>query len=303
MAQIPIAQAADARSDLRGIALAAAAAVAFGTLAISAKYAYDAGAGPLPLLAGRFILATALLAGLRAAKHNKRTTTREEVVRLMLLGGLGYALESALFFAALENAPAGVVGLVFYSYPMWTALIALATRLEPFRVRLLVALGLGSTGIALVFSVPQTGLKGPALALGAALAVAIYLVAIQVWASGVEATSSALWTSAGAAVALLVAAPLSGQPLPAGALGPAAALGLASATAFVLLYAAIERLGSSRTAVATMLEPVATVLLAALVLNEPITARIAVGAVLVVAALPVLALRRREPQVDVPPLA
>lgn len=303
MAQITTAQTGEVRSEVRGIVLAATAAVAFGTLAIAARYAYDAGAGPLPLLAGRFVLASALLAGTRAFKKEKKRTARVQVGRLMLLGAFGYALESTLFFAALENAPAGVVGLVFYSYPLWTALIALATRLEPFRIRLLVALGLGSAGVALVFSVPDTGLKGPVLALGAAVAVAVYLVAVQVWAAGVDATASALWTSGGAAVALVVVALPSGQPLPAGAIGPTIALGLASATAFVLLYAAIERIGSSRAAVAAMLEPVATVILAALLLDEPITARIALGAALVVSALPVLALRRRTPRIDAPPLA
>ncbi|MDQ4095892.1 MAG: DMT family transporter [Actinomycetota bacterium] len=302
MAQITTSQSTDTRSDLVGIGLAATAAIAFGTLAISAKYAYDAGAGPLPLLAGRFVIATTLLAVVRAARPRKRVTSRGQTGRLMLLGAFGYALESALFFAALENAPAGVVGLVFYSYPLWTALIALATRLEPFRARLLIALGLGSAGIALVFSVPETGFKGPALALGAAVAVAIYLVAMQVWAQGVDATSSALWTSAGAACALVVAALVSRQSLPSGAFGPTLALGVASATAFVLLYAAIERLGSSRAAIATMLEPIATVVLAALLLDEPVTARIAIGALLVVAALPVLAIRRRA-RVDAPPLA
>ena len=302
MAQITTSQTIDTRSDLAGIGLAAASAVAFGTLAIAAKYAYDAGAGPLPLLAGRFVLAAVLLAAVRAAKREKRRTSRRDVGRLMLLGAVGYALESTLFFAALENAPASVVALVFYSYPMWTALIALAIRLEPFRVRLLVALGLGSAGVALIFSIPATGLKGPALALGAAVAVAVFLVAVQVWTAGVDATSSALWTSTGAAVVLVVAAPLSGQPLPAGALGPTIALGVASAAAFVLLYAAIERIGSSRAAVAAMLEPVATVILAALLLDERITARIAFGAILVVAALPVLALRRRPSRVDAPPV-
>jgi drug/metabolite transporter (DMT)-like permease len=297
-----------AHSDLVGIGLAAASAVAFGTLAISAKFAYDAGADPIPLLAGRFVLATLLLIPMRAAaRRQTRTeqtgTTRRDVGRLMVMGMFGYAFESTLFFAALEHAPAGVVGLVFYSYPLWTALLAFATRLEPFRPQLVLALILGSAGVALVFSLPDTGLEGPLLALGAALAVAVYLLAIQVWAKGVDATSSALWTSAGAAIALLIAAAFSRGSLPAGALVPALALGVASATAFVLLYAAIERLGSSRAAVAAMLEPVATVIMAAILLGEPITARIAVGAALVVAALPVLALAGRNKKIEAPPLA
>ena len=94
-----------------------------------------------------------------------------------------------------------------------------------------------------------------------------------------------------------------GESLPVGAAVPALALGVASAVAFVALYAAISRLGSSRAAVATMLEPVTTVVLGAIFLDEDITLRIALGATLVVAALPVLALTGRREQVDTPPLA
>ncbi|MDQ4143969.1 MAG: DMT family transporter [Actinomycetota bacterium] len=293
------------RSDLRGIAFAVAAAISFGTLAISAKLGYRAGAGPIPLLATRFAVAVALLASLQAMRRDKVRPPARSVIRLMLLGAFGYAAESALFFAALENAPASVVGLVFYSYPMWTALLGLAARLDRFRPQLLLALLLGSAGVAIVFSreIERTGAKGPLLALAAAVAVALFLIGIQVWTEGIDATSSALWTSAGAGLALLVAWPLSGQSLPLGGLPSAAALGLASATAFVLLYAAIARLGSSRAAVATMVEPVATVILAAAFLGEPISIQVLGGAALIVAALPVLAMTGRDSRIDAPPVA
>jgi drug/metabolite transporter (DMT)-like permease len=79
------------------------------------------------------------------------------------------------------------------------------------------------------------------------------------------------------------------------ALPSAAALGVATAIAFICFYEAIRRIGSSRTSVASMLEPVATVVLAFIVLGEAITGRVGVGAALIVAALPVLALTRRGP--------
>lgn len=297
-----MAPASTRRSDLHGIALAVGAAIAFGTLAISAKFAYRAGASPIPLLATRFLFATILLALFNRARRGPARPTRTQVIRLTLLGAFGYGFESLLFFAALENAPAGVVGLVFYSYPLWTTLIGFATGLEKFRVQLAAALILGSAGVALVFSLPETGLKGPALALAAALAVAVYLLAIQVAASGVAPASSALWTSAGAALALVTLSGITRRDLPVDALVPAVALGIASAVAFVMLYGAIARLGSSRSAVATMVEPVTTVILGALILDEVVTWRIALGAALVVSALPVLATTKGE-HLDSPPLA
>ncbi|MDQ3955693.1 MAG: DMT family transporter, partial [Actinomycetota bacterium] len=194
---------------------------------------------------------------------------------------------------------AAVVTLVFYSFPLWTSLLAIAFRLEPFRKQLFLALALAGAGIMIIFSSPLSGTKGPLLALGAAIAVAVYFVAFQVVAQGVDPSSSALWTSAGAAIGMTVALPLVDHDLPVAAVPAGLALGLASAVAFGLLYAAIARIGSSRAAVAATMEPVATVVLAAIFLGESITWRVVLGAALVVSALPVLALTG-APRAEVP---
>ncbi len=207
----------------------------------------------------------------------------------MLLGGLGYATESALFFLGLERAPAAVISLIFFTYPMWTALFAFATRLEPYSHRTLAALLLGSGGVALIFSIRLESLAGPLFALSAAIAVAVYLLVAQIVMARVEPSVAATWTALGATVAYGIGALVSRSGIPRAALDEAAALGVATTVAFVLLYRAIALIGSARTAVASMLEPVATIVLAALLLDEAITVRVVLGAVLVVAALPVLA--------------
>ena len=216
-------------------------------------------------------------------------TSARGIVALMVLGGIGYAFEASLFFAALERAPAGVVALVFYSYPLWTAVIALVLRLEPFRWNLLLALLMGTAGILTIFSIPSGNTAGVLLALGSAVAVAIYLVGAQVFTKGIDAAVSSTWTAAGAAVSLSFVVLIGGGDLPASSLPYAAGLGLATALAFAGLYAAVTRIGSSRTAIATMVEPVTTVVLAWMLLNEPITGRVFIGMILIVSALPILA--------------
>jgi drug/metabolite transporter (DMT)-like permease len=96
-----------------------------------------------------------------------------------------------------------------------------------------------------------------------------------------------------AAVALGIVALVAGDPLPADALPYAFGLGVATAVAFATVYEAIVRIGSPRAAVATMLEPVTTIALAAIYLDEELTLRVLVGAALIIAALPLLTLARR----------
>ena len=277
-----------------GIAFAVTSAIAFGTMPVFAKHAYDAGAEPIPLLAGRFTTAAVVLIIFTTLRRETWRLRRTGATRVFLLGALAYAFESALFFAALERAPASVVTLVFYSYPLWTSLGGFATRLEPFDRRLIAALALSGIGLLLIFSVPTTSLAGPLIALAAALAVTVYYLFAQVVTRDVPSLAAAIHTAAGAAFSLTAVSVATTRELPSGALVWACLLGLVTAIAFACLYAAIIRIGSARTAVAHMLEPVTTVVLAIALLGEVLTWKIALGAALVVSALPILALRRSE---------
>lgn len=269
--------------------MASVAAVVFGTFAVLAKLAYQEGAELLPLLATRFSIACALLALFHVAARRRLWPGRRNAVRLLLLGSLAYAAEAALFFMAAERAPASVVGLVFFTYPTWTALLAFATRMERYSHRTAAALLLGSAGVVVIFSIRLGSLAGPLFALGAAMSLAVYLLVAQVIAAPVSSSVAATWVSAGAALAFGAATLVTGSPLAADAVDEAALLGAASAVAFALLYWAISLIGSTRVTIAGTLEPVSTIALSALLLGESVTPRVLLGAALVVAALPVLA--------------
>ena len=262
--------------------------MAFGTLAIFAKFAFERGAQSVPLLASRFATAALLLFVFHLVT-GRSVGLRSSALRMMLLGGVGYAFESTLFFMALQHAPAAVVGLVFYSYPLWTTLLALAIGLERYRIRIALALICGTAGVSLIFSLKSSSLTGPLLALSAAVAVALFLIAVQKVSTGMDPFNIALWTATGAAISLSGVAVVTQSSLPGRALPYAGALGFVTALAFVALYGSISRIGSSRSSIAMMLEPVTTVILAAVFLSESLTLRIILGAALVATALPLLA--------------
>ncbi|HYY44365.1 MAG TPA: DMT family transporter [Actinomycetota bacterium] len=279
---------AHARRQVEGIGLAVVAAVFFGTVAIFAKLAYATGADPVPLLAFRFSIAGLFLVLFQAGRGQRLGLRRADAVRLLALGALGYAGEAALFFIALHQAPAGMVSLVFHSYPVWTALLGFATRLEPLRVRLLIALALALGGVALIFSVRSAPLPGLLVALAASVAVSFYYLGAQLAVRNVGSAQASIYTALGAAVALWAFSLASGQALPVAALSWGTALGAVTAIAFLAMYGSIRRVGSARSAIAQTLEPVTTVALAAMFLGENITWKIALGAVLIVASLPAL---------------
>lgn len=283
-------------AETKAIVIAVAAGVAFGTLAIFAKLAYRKGAEFLPLLAGRFAVATVLLMGFAIASKRSLVLPRKRLLALISLGALGYAFEASLFFAALERAPAAVVGLIFYSYPMWTVLLGLALKIDVFNGKVLGALALGSAGIAIIFTLPKVAPEGMFFALGAAVAVAVYFTLVQLAVKDVDPVVGAAWTTAGAAFALVLLSAITRKGVPLEAAPELAGLGVASAVAFALMYRAIVVIGSSRASIVMMVEPVATLVLAALLLGEKITPRVIVGAIVIVAALPVLTRKGPPPE-------
>lgn len=271
-----------------GFGFAVVAAAAFGTLSIFGKLAYRAGADPFPVLAVRFLLTAVILGIYLLVTRGWAGLRPSKAVRLLLLG-IGYGLESALFFLALERSPAASVAFIFYSYPVWTTLMAFFVRLEQFTWRLIVPLLLGTVGVSVIFSFSVDGLAGPVLALAAAAGVSVYFVLAQILAAGVPPAVSALWTSAGAGLSLAAAWLVIGGKLPVGGVLPVSGLAAATVVAFVFLFAAIERIGSTRVSIASTFEPVTTAVLAAAILGESLTLRFIFGAALVLAAIPVLA--------------
>jgi drug/metabolite transporter (DMT)-like permease len=247
-------------------------------------------------------LAAILLTAIgRLAVRPVQRPTRTQALRLLALGGIAFAFESVLLFAALDVAPAGVVSLVFYSHPILTCVAAIGLGLEIFHRRIVVALLLASAGILLIFTLPNQGLTGPLLAMGASVGVTVYYLFAQVLVRGVDPRAASTYTAAGAALSLLIVSAVTGQGLPAAALGPTLGLGALMAVAFACLYGAIARIGSARTSIAFMLEPVTTLVLAAILLGDEVTWRVIAGGALVVAALPILAgLQGRDPSAQFP---
>ena len=134
--------------------LALAAGASFGTLGIFSKLFYAHGGRPFELLLLRFA-GTALLLGAFAALRRRGHPGRRIVVLGLLLGtfqvGANYAL-----LVGFQRAPAGLVVLLFYVYPMLATLGGALLFGEEFGVRRAFVLVLGLAGIGLTVGAPSS---------------------------------------------------------------------------------------------------------------------------------------------------
>ena len=115
----PAASAASGRHlDRVGLVLCLVSAAGFGSLAIFGKQAYAGGLGVVGVLVMRFVVATPLLVGLALVARRGLRLPWATGLRLLALGGIGYAIQATLFFNALTRISAGLAGLLLlYLYP------------------------------------------------------------------------------------------------------------------------------------------------------------------------------------------
>jgi drug/metabolite transporter (DMT)-like permease len=259
----------------------------------------------------RYALASVGLLVLLRWSEGEIRPPRHGAWRILALGGLGFGLYQILWTTGLTTIPAGDSALIIASAPVFTAVIAAAIgtdTLSPLR-----ALGvvLSFAGVALVVA-SGVGIElagspvGFALTLGAALCWATYTA---VGARVLRRVSPLVLTTWATIGGTLVLAPIGLAQLAApGALGPvqAAALPgillaiaysglLAAAIANVIVFNGVRLLGPTRVTTIQSLIPAMAVVLAFLVLGEPIRLGQIVGGAIIVSGVALTRYVARRP--------
>lgn len=271
-------------------------AACFGTLAVLTPLAYDKGAQPLPLLTWRFVIASALLASLATLRsRHSLAVPATDLARFALLAVGGYGAASICFFFALQHADAGVVAVLLYTYPaMVAAAGALLTR-RPLGAARLLALGLTFSGCVLVIdpfgASVATDVAGVLLGLGAAAGYASFNLLSHRWLPGRSRLVMMAWTFAFAAVLAAIASKVTGSSLSTSAWAVevwwllAAIVAIPTFAAVVLYLEGIRGLGATQAAIVSTLEPLFTISLAWVVLDQQMRPLQLVGAALVLAGV------------------
>lgn len=269
-------------------------AACFGTLAILTPLAYRTGAHPLPLLAWRFVIASLLLFVLAARRGvSSVRASAGDVGRYALLALTGYGAASVCFFYALTFADASVVAVLLYAYPALVTIVGwlfLGEKATWSRGAAVVVTFLGCALVAgLGSGAASAKWQGIALGIGAAVGYTLFNLLSHRWLPGRSQLTMMAYTFGIAALLPAAGAVASGG---LAALSPAAwtattwlLLGVIvlvpTFMAVVLYLEGIRGLGPAQAAVVSTLEPLFTIVLAAVVLGERLTALQVVGAALV----------------------
>ena len=289
------------RSNTTGYALAAAGALLFSTKAIAIKLAYAESVDAETLLALRMLLALPFYAVIGVYSLRDRIVTGRglpgaRLVAMTIAAGLlGYWVSSYLDFLSLEYISAQVERLILFTYPLFVVIFGALFFGQKLSGRALIAIGISYIGLMVIFGQNamtggQDGLIGGLLVLAAAVIFAFY----QLFAKNLIAViGPRLFTCiamGGAAV---------------GAIGqffithPASDLIVSQRVWLISVYlaigatvlpsffnnAALHRISAQANATIGNLSPVATIILAWLILGEVLSPLAWFGTVLVLAGV------------------
>lgn len=282
------------------IALAAAISISFSNILAPAVVA--SGSNTATLLIFRFV-SFLLVCGLWM-KLNNSSFVLERPDRIHCVGaGLANTAGSGALIASFIYLPISLAILFFYTFPLLTRLgECLLNRRRPAPVEILCLLG-ALIGLVICLGFGFDRLNGPGLVFAALAALSI--ASSFLWAGHkLKSVQPTLQTFYMAVTGLIVTVAFtlttgSWAPPPPEVIAIAVMAGaaLTYAAAFFAIYKGIGMIGASRTAMVMNLEPVLTVGLAILLLQEDLSPHQFFGAALVIAAVFVSQLR---PAIETP---
>ena len=294
--------------DRAGLAAVAASAICFGSLGVFGKLAQRVGLGIPTLLGLRFGLAAVVLWLVAQRQGVRLWRGRRQSLGLAAMGLL-YVGQAVAFFTSLRTVPAAITSILLYAYPVLVVLLARVLLGERLTAARCAALGLACAGVLMVVDPTPSGhldAAGVGFGLASAVVYSTYIVAGPRLVGDTPAVVATAYICTVAGAVFLAAAAVSGSVDRVDARGWGVIAGIAvvpTLLAATLFLAGLARVGPSRAAIVSTLEPVSTALLAGIFLGETLTSLRLAGGVVVLAAAVLVAVTgaATAPPPQVPP--
>lgn len=279
-------------TEIKGYALAALAAAAYGTNPAFAIPLYEQGMNPNSVLFFRYLFGIPLIALVMAARGVPFRLSREEIGPTAILGIL-MAFSSLALFESYKYINSGIASTLLFVYPVMVAVMMIFFFHEKMRMSVVLCLVIMSIGLILLMK-PQGEITlspfGCLLVMVSALTYALYVIFVNV-SKVIKAipTSKLLFyvLACGSAVYLAMM-PLGNElTLPtkeSGWLNLTALAVIPTLLSLTCTTKAIQLIGSTPTAILGALEPVSAVLLSVTVLGQSLTPRDIAGGILIIIA-------------------
>lgn len=275
--------------------------ICFGFLGYFGKKAFEFHILPGELLALRYSIAAFIVLFYLILRNRKQIIINlNDTIISILLGVLGYAVFSSMFFYALTGLSASLTVLLLYTYPIIVTILSHYILKEEFTKLKSIALVLVSIGMYLLVSGEWKidGAKYFISGLGAALFYSFYIIYSRKYLERVPAFTSSLYVQIGAGSVLsLIYFQDVNRPiflLQNHFWFLFAMAFVCSFLAMSLFLAGLQKINSSETSILSTTEPISGVIIAYFLLGEKLSGMQLIGAVLILIGLITVGMNQTE---------
>ncbi|HZU43879.1 MAG TPA: DMT family transporter [Terriglobales bacterium] len=250
---------------------------------------------PLILAQSRTTFSLIVLAPILFARRGRElfSLPKIDVWRCLLLGTLGVAASNYFYYLAIQKTNVATAIIIQYTAPVWVLLYMVARRLQAPTAQRIFSVGLAVVGSALAIGiVGHGGLRFSTLGIAAAMLAAFSFAFYNVYGHGIllryDRWKILVFTLGGAVLCWLIINPP--WKIAAAHYAPAqwAFLVVFAVTSvlipFSFYFSGLQHLDATRAIVTSCLEPVFSILIAAIALGEIVKPLQALGIAIVLTA-------------------
>lgn len=277
------------------------AAVCYGTNPLGALKLYGEGMSTPCVLFYRFSLAWLIIVAVLCFRRESIQVSRRELRTLLGLGSL-FAISSLTLYLSFHLMAAGVASTILFIYPVLTAIIMAIFFKERAGITTWLSILLSMVGVALLYWTGGEGHLSPlgvALVIASALSYALYIIVVDRSELNMSPFKINFYVVACCALVMLGYALVTGSnmslPHSATAWFFVGWLAVVPAImALVLMVYAAKYIGSTATAILGALEPLTAVLIGIFCFGEAFSLQLALGIILILAAVVFIAARKNK---------
>lgn len=277
------------------------AAVCYGTNPLGALKLYSEGMSTPCVLFYRFSLAWLIIVAVLCFRRESIQVSRRELRTLLGLGSL-FAISSLTLYLSFHLMAAGVASTILFIYPVLTAIIMAIFFKERAGITTWLSILLSMVGVTLLYWTGGEGHLSPlgvALVIASALSYALYIIVVDRSELNMSPFKINFYVLACCALVMLGYALVTGSnmslPHSATAWFFVGWLAVVPAImALVLMVYAAKYIGSTATAILGALEPLTAVLIGIFCFGEAFSLQLALGIVLILAAVVLIAARKNK---------
>lgn len=285
-------------NTFKGFAAGIIAAIFYGTNPLGTLYLYQDGVSPTTVLFWRYAIAALMFLVWMLAKRESFRIRPGQLIRLAVLGSF-FAMSSSTLYLSFKYMDAGIASTILFSYPIMTAVLMTAFFHERITWRTASSILLAVAGIGLLYRGGNATLSttGVTLVLLSSLLYAFYIIGVNQSHTGFSVVRFTFWIALFGTLSIAALAIVMGEPIEMLHTTKhwVCSIQLALLPTVLSLYfmnVAIEKVGSTPSAIMGALEPVTAVCIGVLLFGEAFSLRLLSGIVLILSAVILLVLAK-----------